>query len=191
MPEPSSTKISQVYKDARRQATRLSRSRSKSNTSRPAATKGPRTNSKKSLGATKTKLTSIENREAMFNATNITLDNYDIKQTENQQSAKKKEVSLPKYHPGRQTLKSTSSRGKSLGAGDRRSKGRNSTCSLESHNSNGSKPRYTVQPVRTRSRDKIRIYDEENQSQTFQSGCKESLGRKIMSPLRSSLKTSP
>ena len=91
------------------------------------------------------------------------LDNYDIKQTENR-SATKKEVALPKYHPGKQTLKSASSRGRSLGAGDRRSKGRNSACSLESHgshNSNRSRPRHMVQPVRTRSRENIRIYEEE------------------------------
>ena len=135
---------------------------------------------------------SIDNRDSLFNNTNITLDNYDMKQTANLQSAKKKEASLPKYHPGRTTIKSTSSQGRSLGAGDGRSRGRNSTCSLESKGSHASsRPRHTAQPVRTGSREKIRIYDEERQSRTFESGVKESIGNKIMSPLRSSLKTSP
>ena len=67
----------------------------------------------------------------MFNATNITLDNYTIKQTENP-SANKKEAEKMKYVTGRQTLKSASSRGRSLGAVDRKSKGRSSACSLES-----------------------------------------------------------
>ena len=163
-PVANTVQTAQVYTEARRQATRLSRSRSKSSTGRPATLpKGSLANSKKALGTTKPKQTSMADREALFNATNITLDNYDIKQTENR-SATKKEVALPKYHPAKQTLRSASSRGRSLGAGDRRSKGRNSACSLESHgshHSNRSRPRHMVQPVRTRSRENIRIYEEE------------------------------
>ena len=90
-----------MYTEARRQAARLSRSRSKSGTRPAAAPKGSLANSKKALGVTKPKQFTIDNRESLFNATNITLDNYDIKQTENRSGTKKEVAGLPKYHPGR------------------------------------------------------------------------------------------
>ena len=123
-----------VYAETRRQVTRLSRSRSKSNSKPVKPVSVPKTNgtaSKKSLGLSKPKQYTIDNRESMFNATNITLDNYTIKQTDNP-SAHKKEADKQKYVPGRQTLKSGSSIGKNLGAGDRKSKGRSSACSFDS-----------------------------------------------------------
>ena len=71
-----------VYAETRRQVTRLSRSRSKSNSKPVKPVTIPKTNgiaSKKSLGLAKPKQYTIDNRESMFNATNITLDNYTIK----------------------------------------------------------------------------------------------------------------
>ena len=160
--EPNSAKVGAIYGGARGQVCRLGRSRSKSNTYRAVTTQGSTAGGKKPSTAAakpKPKQASIDQREALFNNTNITLDNYDMKQTPNRQSAAKKEASLPKYHPARQTLRSASSRGRSLGAGDRRSKGRASTCSLESRGSHTAQR--TMQPVRTASREGMRISAEE------------------------------
>ena len=96
----------QVYAETRRQVTRLSRSRSKSNNNKAVTIpKATGVTSKKSLGLAKPNQYTIDNRESMFNATNITLDNYTIKQSENP-SANKKDSEKQKYVTGRQTLRS-------------------------------------------------------------------------------------